>query len=154
MRPDNFLVHGSWPEGLDLLLCDFGGARCEAADILGSQIPDAGFFNPKEDWTSDSWTTTEATDIFALGSVLYTIITGHWPFRAGGGLFDSGEEHDQYEAHVEGLFTQGIFPDTHDLIGGEIIHGCWSGGYSTVEDISTSSTLNSMKEAQRSSAKT
>jgi hypothetical protein len=115
---------------LDLWLCDFGGSVCEELDLDGGCLPDAGFFDPNSAWAS-----TPATDNFSLGSVLYTILKGHWPYRDPGGLFDSMEEMEQYERHVDGLFKQGIFPDSKDLFGGEIIRGCWTKKYLNMDDI-------------------
>lgn len=96
----------------------------------GGGLPDAGFFDPNSAWVS-----TPATDIFSLGSVLYTILKGHWPYRGPGGLFDSVEEMDRYETRVDSLFKQGIFPDIKGLFRGEIILGCWTKKYSNVNDI-------------------
>lgn len=96
----------------------------------GGGLPDSGFFDP-----NSAWIPTPATDIFSLGSVLYAILTGHWPHRGPGGMFESMEEMEQYEMHVDGLFKQGIFPDVKGLFGGEIILGCWMGKYSSVDEI-------------------
>lgn len=125
LRPDNFLVHGN-----DLWLCDFGKSACEELGIFGGGVPDAGFFDPSSPWES-----TPSTDIFSLGSVLYTILRGHWPYRTQSGSFETLEEMDQYAVHAEDLFRQGIFPEVRDLFGGEIILGCWTKKYATVQDI-------------------
>ncbi|KAI0425793.1 kinase-like protein [Xylaria sp. FL1042] len=125
LRPDNFLVHGN-----DLWLCDFGKSACEELGISGGGVPDAGFFDPSSPWES-----TPSTDIFSLGSVLYTILRGHWPYRTQSGSFETLEEMDQYAVHAEDLFRQGIFPEVGDLFGGEIILGCWTKKYATVQDI-------------------
>lgn len=103
---------------------------CEELDLDGGGSPDAGFSDP-----NSTGMPTQATDIFSLGSVLYTIITGHWPYRDPGGLFHSMEEMEQYESRVEGLFKKGIFPDVKGLFGGETMLGCWTQKYSNVEDI-------------------
>ncbi|KAJ3578069.1 hypothetical protein NPX13_g2494 [Xylaria arbuscula] len=79
LRPDNFLVHAITPKSLDLWLCDFGGSTCEKLGLDGKHLPDPGFFNPNSEWVS-----TTATDIFSVGSILYAILTGHWPYRAPG----------------------------------------------------------------------
>jgi len=96
----------------------------------GKGLPDAGFFDPNSAWVS-----TPATDIFSLGSVLYTILEGHWPYRDSGGSFDSMEEMEQYEAHVDSLFKQGIFPHIEGSFGVEIILRCWTKKYFSVDDI-------------------
>lgn len=129
LRPDNFLVHGIEPS-LDLWLCGFGGSSCEELGLSGGGLPDAGFFDPSSPWVS-----TPATDIFSLGSVLYTILTGHWPYRSPGGAFPSLEEMEKYATLVETRFRLGNFPDVTTLYRGEIIMGCWLKKYSDLKDI-------------------
>jgi serine/threonine protein kinase len=68
LQPENFLIHGQ-----DIWLSDFNGSVCEQRGLDGGQLPDGGFWNLK-------FETTTATDIFALGSVMYVILTGWWPF--------------------------------------------------------------------------
>ncbi|KAG9247661.1 kinase-like domain-containing protein, partial [Calycina marina] len=131
LRPDNFLVHSTDPTSLDLWLCDFGAATCEEQlGLAVGGLPDAGVFDP-----NSKWEPTPATDIFSLGSVLYTILKGHWPYRALRGSFDSLEEMEQYETLVDDRFKQGIFPDVKGLFGGEVIMGCWSQKYSDMNKI-------------------
>lgn len=127
IRPDNFLVDG--PDQ-DLRLCDFGGATCPQLGLSGNQLPDAGFFDPTAEWTP-----SPAVDIFSLGSTLYCIVTGHWPFRTPGGLFNSFEEMEAYEAYVEDHFRQGKFPCVAGLPGGDIILGCWTHKFSNMKDV-------------------
>jgi serine/threonine protein kinase len=76
LRPDGFLVYATTPISLDLWLCDFGGSVCDKLGIDGMQLPDSGFFDPNAEWVA-----TIATDIFSVGSVLYIIVLGHWPYR-------------------------------------------------------------------------
>lgn len=131
LRPDNFLVHGTWPGSLDLWLCDFGGSACAELNLDGGQLPDSGFYDPNAPLEA-----SEAIDIFGLGSVLYTIVTGHWPFRATTGHFDFyGNEREEYEAHVDSHFAKGIFPDVEGLFGGEIMLSCWTYKFSNAAEI-------------------
>jgi serine/threonine protein kinase len=130
LRPDNFLVHGTGLSDLDLLLCDFGGSTCNELGILANSLPDAGFFDPNSDWTP-----SPAIDIFSLGSVLFTILTGHWPFREPGGLFSSIEEMEAYGDYVDDRFRKGSFPQVDDFWGGEIVLGCWTHKFSNVEEV-------------------
>jgi serine/threonine protein kinase len=125
LRPDNFLVHSAStiPVSLDLWLCDFGGSTCERLGLDGKHLPDPGFFDPNSDWIS-----TKATDIFSIGSILYTILTGHWPHRRPG-PFKTIEEMESYDQLVENLFRQREFPDVTGLFAGEIILGCWRNEY-------------------------
>lgn len=131
LRPENFLLHiYNDNDGPELLLSDFGGSYCEkdGRTIDGNHLPDAGFFNPTKPWIS-----TEDTDIFALGSVFYTIMTGHWLYRLPG-PFVSVEEQVLYGEKVNELFTKRAFPPIEDLIGGDIIHECWT---EKIEDAGT-----------------
>lgn len=116
-RPENYLLHEDVNGDLNIHLSDFGGSTC--GDIDGGHLPDSGFFNPRKPWIS-----TEATDIFSLGSVYYTIMTGHWPHREPG-HFSTVEEKALYDEAVDALFLDGNFPATGHLAGGIIIEGCW-----------------------------
>lgn len=127
LRPENFLLHttipGIKPE-LDLLLCDFGGST--NGEIDGGHLPDAGFFNP-----CNAWESTKNTDIFSLGSIYYTIMTGHWPYKAPG-PFQSAEEMRQYRELVDGLFGSKRYPSVDGLAAGSVVERCWNEKYSHV----------------------
>lgn len=128
LRPENFLLHATNETLLDLWLCDFGGARC---DELGSNVvhlPDDPFFDPRMPWES-----TPATDIFSLGSIIYTIMTGCWPYRKGPAPVTE-EEKTAYETEVYQKFLDGVFPDVSELRGGEVIKGCWDHQYKTADE--------------------
>lgn len=127
LRPENFLIHGTT---LDLWLCDFGGSTCEELALSAKKLPDSGFFNPKLPWEP-----TFTVDIFSLGSVLYAIVKGHWPFRTGTGTFASTEEMEEYEVSVDACFASGEFPSVEGLFGGDIILGCWDGTFSQASEI-------------------
>lgn len=128
LRPENFLVHATSELSLDLWLCDFGGARC---DELGSNVihlPDDPFFDPRLPWVS-----TPAIDIFSLGSVIYTILTGNWPYRSGPPPM-TVEDKNSYENFVNQMFTEGRFPDV-SMEGGIVIKGCWDHQYQAAEEV-------------------
>lgn len=129
IRPENFLVHEKKPGDPELWLCDFGGSTCDKLGLDGGHLPDPGFFDPRSDWTS-----TPNTDIFSVGSVLYSILTGHWPYREAG-PFASAEERDDYGVKVDELFGQGQFPDVDELFAGKVILKCWNNEYTTAEDL-------------------
>jgi serine/threonine protein kinase len=121
LRPSNCLLHTSHPTSPpNLLLSDFGGSYSKTANkiIDGGHLPDSGFFNPKTPWVS-----TKDTDIFALGSVVYTILTAHWPYRSLG-AFGSVEEWEEYGEEVDEGFMRGEFPSTEGLVGGDVMEGC------------------------------
>ncbi|KAF3072112.1 hypothetical protein CFAM422_005803 [Trichoderma lentiforme] len=130
LRPDNFLVDCTLSQSLDLRLCDFGGSTCEDLQLSGGTLPDSGFHNP-----NDAWEPTYAADIFSLGSVLYTIMTGHWPFRSTTGEWTSTEEMMEYNAKADRCFADGIFPEVEGLFGGEIITRCWTNKFSDAAEI-------------------
>ncbi|PYI34280.1 kinase-like protein [Aspergillus indologenus CBS 114.80] len=113
----------------DLLLCDFGGSSTTSGSIDGGHLPDSGFFNPNKPWVS-----TREIDIFSLGSVLYTIMTDHWPYRSPG-PFTSMQEKELYSNTVDELFGSNKFPSTDNLIGGHVMQRCWEGQYDRVEEI-------------------
>jgi serine/threonine protein kinase len=77
------------------------------------------------------WESTTGTDIFSLGSIFYTIVTGHWPYKS-----DNLPEEDtwQYEGRVIGMLEQGMYPQVEGISGGTIMMGCWQKLYSTAED--------------------
>ncbi|WEW59849.1 serine/threonine protein kinase [Emydomyces testavorans] len=127
LRPENYLLHRNADGIFNLLLSDFGGSRSSV--INGTHLPDPGFFDPRKPWVA-----TKATDIFSLGSVFYTIMTGHWPYRSPG-PFTSGEELWTYGKKVDELFSLSKFPTVEGIIGGPVIQGCWMDQYGEVETI-------------------
>jgi len=129
LRPENYLVHATTPTSLDLWLCDFGGSTCEKLGVDGKQLPDPGFFDPNADWVA-----TTAIDLFSVGSVLYSIVSGHWPHRDPG-PFKSAEDCLSYDELVEDHFRNRKYPDVNGIFGGSIILGCWTGNYSSADDV-------------------
>jgi len=122
-------VHATSETSLDLLLCDFGGSSCEALGLDGGHLPDDPFFDPAQGGKS-----TPATDIFGLGSIFYIILTGQWP-HGGSEQFNSDEGWSKYQERVSELFARGEFPDLTNVIGGNVIMGCWKQSYDTVENV-------------------
>lgn len=103
---------------LNLSLCDFGGSKNEEYD--GGGLPDYGFFDPR----SDILAVTEATEVFGLGSSMYTIMVGHLPH--GPLILKTAQERLDYAEKFERLGLKGKFPDTSNIRGGDIIRDCWS----------------------------
>lgn len=64
-------------------------------------------------------------DIFGLGSIMYTIIRGHFPHSSPSLTTRSWKEISDCFDKVDRLFKDGILPDVTDLRGGDIIRACW-----------------------------
>ena len=130
MRPENFLVHERSPGCLDLLLCDFGGAKCDELGLDGNQLPDGPFYDPAQGTLR-----SPTLDIFSLGSVLYAILTGLWPYRTSSESFNSVTEMLEYFAQVENFFRQEQYPSVTGIAGGDVIMGCWTKKYKCTDDV-------------------
>ncbi|KAB8356466.1 hypothetical protein FH972_024049 [Carpinus fangiana] len=133
LRPENYLVNATTTSpdrqsSLEVWLCDFGGSMCAELKLDGGHLPDDPFFDPRLPWTS-----TPATDIFSLGSILYTLLTGHWPYLNGPPPTD--RTRYDYEQEVNKLFKQGKFPDVTHINGGHIVKGCWNHQYATGREV-------------------
>jgi serine/threonine protein kinase len=114
LRLDNLLLDGN----LSVQICDFGGSVCGKLD--GGGLPDYGFFDPREE---DIYTVTESMEVFGLGSIMYSITTGHRPH--GPSVFHSPDQQIAYGEEFERLLRSGILPDTSNIDGGDIIRYCW-----------------------------
>ncbi|KAI9675000.1 MAG: hypothetical protein M1817_001406 [Caeruleum heppii] len=130
LRPENFLVHERTPGCLDLLLCDFGGAVCDDLGLDGRQLPNDPFYDHTQ-----GVAITPALDIFSLGSVLYTILTGYWPYRTRH-AFGEDDDYLDYVDTITELFGQSRYPDVTGLVGGDAIMGCWTKRYATAQEVS------------------
>lgn len=112
--PRNFLLDAN----LGLRIADFGGSVYEGWN--GTAWPGSGFALP--DGSSDARPTVQF-DFFALGSTIYVIMTGREPF------------HELSSDEVGKLFSAQEFPDTTEIIIGEIISGCWHGEFTSAQEI-------------------
>ncbi|EFQ99519.1 hypothetical protein MGYG_08988 [Nannizzia gypsea CBS 118893] len=56
---------------------------------------------------------TVEDDVFGLGTLIYFIMTGVYPYK------------ETPSDEVEKSFMEGEFPDTSDIICGDIIYQCW-----------------------------
>lgn len=113
LRPHNLLLD----DDLNICICDFGGSTCGELD--GGGLPDFSFFDPRDE---DIFTVSESMKVFDLGSIMYCIMTGHRPH--GPSIFESSDDIVACGAKFEDLLRQGIFPETKDIIAGEIILDC------------------------------
>jgi len=109
----NFLV----ADDLSIVLSDFSGSKIRDEESLVR--PETRYEKQGEELIKIS----RATDIFAIGSLIYEIVTGKPPY-------DKLEDED-----VEKLFKRAEFPSTADVYLGEIIRGCWIGDYETVKQV-------------------
>lgn len=130
IRLANFLVHESDSGRLELRLSDFGGSLCQRLGLDGKGLPSAPFWHPQVGIEP-----TPALDIFGLGTVLYSITVGRWPFRDIPGRPRETQDREQYEIEVETRFGRGDFPDVSGITVGIVIMGCWTGKFSTTKDV-------------------
>ncbi|KGQ04418.1 Ribosomal protein S6 kinase alpha-6 [Beauveria bassiana D1-5] len=130
LRPRNVLVHETIAGSRDLLLCDFGGSTCDELGLDGGCLPDGPFYHPTFEAAS-----TPALDIFGLGSLFYTIMTGHWPYRSTPGAPETIEEKLAYERELANAFNDENYPDVTRLVGGSVILACWKRQYSTADEV-------------------
>jgi serine/threonine protein kinase len=113
VKPENILLD----ESDKVYLIDFSGSRIDGKP--GSALESVRFFLPR-DIKLDS---TVRTDIFALGSTLYEVMTGTQPYK------------DLSDEEVEQLFQQGKFPSLDLISCGQIIEECWTGVFQSVDDV-------------------
>ncbi|KAI9159048.1 putative serine/threonine-protein kinase [Paramyrothecium foliicola] len=130
LRPGNMLVHATSEDSLDLLLCDFGGSVCEALKLDGGSLPGVPFWHP-----AFKWETSRALDIFGLGSVIYTVLTGRWPYRDVPGRPSDGYEHEQYAVMAEEKMRREEFPYEPEVKGMDVIMKCWMRQYSSAQQV-------------------
>jgi serine/threonine protein kinase len=109
----NFLV----ADDLCIVLSDFSGSKIGDEESLVR--PETRYEKQGEEPIRIS----RATDIFAIGSLMYEIVTGKPPY-------DGLEDDD-----VEKLFKRAEFPSTTDVHLGGIIRACWTGEYETAKQI-------------------
>ncbi|KAF2245252.1 kinase-like protein [Trematosphaeria pertusa] len=99
--PHNFLLDID----LSLKICDFGGSSLDGSQATVApgvryRLPSLGRTTVKE-------------DLFALGSTIYFIATGHEPYE------------ELTDDQVEKLYKDGVFPELSEVPFAEIIALCW-----------------------------
>ncbi|KAL5335645.1 kinase-like protein [Aspergillus crustosus] len=104
LSPRNFLLDSD----LNLRIADFGGASLSGSDP--SATPATRFRHPGYDFNAAP---VFQDDIFSLGSLIYFIMTGYYPYE------------DLSSDKVEKLYEINNFPDVSSITGGNIITQCW-----------------------------
>ncbi|KAK6434594.1 hypothetical protein LTR95_009223 [Oleoguttula sp. CCFEE 5521] len=100
-----------------LYLTDFAGSKLQ--DHEGSAAESARYFLPRP---IDA-PATRPTDVFALGSVGYAIVTGRPPYA------------DKADEEVEELYVKSMFPKVDEILFGDIIQWCWTGDQDSAKDV-------------------
>lgn len=106
-------------EELDAKLADFGGSSLDGSSLLVVVNISHQYPGPL---------LSIQADIFALGSVLYNIMTGAFPYQE---LLEKEKENE-----IKALYEKGKFPKT-DSLGpiGTIITKCWQAKYDSAVDV-------------------
>jgi serine/threonine protein kinase len=112
VKPENFLVDGFHR----LKIIDFSGSSFDGK--IGSAMESTRFCPPRS-WDDES---TVRTDLFALGSTIYEIMTGTEPYK------------ELADEEVEARYSELIFPSVDSLPCGQVIMGCWKGEIKTAEE--------------------
>ena len=102
-------------ENLNAKLADFAGSSIDASPLLVAVTPSHEYpGNPL----------SVQGDLFAFGSMLYEIMTGHAPYD------------NLAEREINSRYMNGVFPETGSLQGvGYIIQKCWRSRYKECEGI-------------------
>ncbi|KAH8693320.1 kinase-like domain-containing protein [Phaeosphaeriaceae sp. PMI808] len=111
---------------LNLKLGDFAGSSIDGslATICYSTTHELPTSGSSSNIDGDDIIITKETEIFAFGSTLYEMVTGHPPFD------------DKSDSEVERLFRSREFPDVHSLpILGPLIKNCWNVEFSSMDEV-------------------
>lgn len=126
IHPNNFLLD----EHLDLQLCDFSGSCFGELD--GKAMESTRFFLPRDPLS----TPNVRTDLFALGSLLYCIMSRHQPFD------------NLPDEEVTLRYSQGDFPDVSAFKCGRAIKACWTGNFTNAHEVAQAILEDSSLDAQ------
>jgi serine/threonine protein kinase len=123
----NVLLHRTG-ESIDAILADFGGSRCARLSIYSDLLPDCPFLDPylvdlHDPISNGGLVSLPKVDVFSLGVFIYTIMTGHYPFREGP-MPVSLEESCAYDSFIQSRYKRGEFPDLSEVYFGDVIAGC------------------------------
>ncbi|KAJ5660904.1 uncharacterized protein N7484_000276 [Penicillium longicatenatum] len=138
-------------DNLDLRLGDFNFAQCPRHPALGYEK--ASHCLPRD----YDLPNTEISDIFAMGSTLYELVTGKAPYSELNVLEsnDPGaikahikRQHEVVDFEIERRYRNHEYPDVTKIPHGDIILGCWRGDFVTAKQ-ALESFLNPVKIENR-----
>lgn len=104
---------------LKVKLSDFGFSSFGDGDVLGWENPSHHL--PRD--TNGKIRSTIQSDLFALGSTIYEIMTGRVPYK--------GESDDD----ITQLYSKGSFPNVKGVLCGSVIMGCWRGRFKSAAEV-------------------
>ena len=107
-------------DNLDVKLADFGGSAIPGKKALVREETRSSL--PRNSRTVDA---SIQTDIFAFGSAVYEIFTGHVPYA------------DKGSSQIPALYDKKEWPNLEGVEAKGIILGCWEGKYSSMEALKT-----------------
>ena len=113
LKPENLLLDSN----SRLKIIDFSGSSFDG--IVGSAIESTRFFLPRPLKEPP----TIRTDLFALGSTIYEIMTSRQPYD------------DLSDEEVEARYSQQDFPRVQELPCGQVILDCWRCETQTAEQV-------------------
>jgi serine/threonine protein kinase len=114
VEPKNFLLDTD----LSLKIADFGGSSLHGSQPLA--CAGTRFWPPGKAW--DCMPTVQ-DDLFALGSAIYTIVSGRYPFQE----LASDDVVKRYEAHE--------WPDVTAMVCGDVVRRCWQREVDSARDV-------------------
>ncbi|KAF1960727.1 kinase-like protein [Byssothecium circinans] len=109
---------------LNIKLCDFQGRLLHSDGTVlldGGSAEGVRSSMPRADPTSAN----RKTDIFALGSAIYFMMSGRPPFSE----LDSWKDREE----IERRFKTGQFPPLGEIQGGGVVKRCWTGRYESAD---------------------